>query len=72
MILRAAAFIIPVLLTEEVQSQKNILLIRLIWLVLIIIGASLLYLAYHKWIVPKHIKDDTEYQKNKYKNIDGC
>ncbi|GBD91462.1 hypothetical protein BMS3Abin04_02194 [bacterium BMS3Abin04] len=44
----------------------------LMWLVGVILIASILYLAYHRWIVPEHIKNDEGYKKQKYKDIDGC
>jgi len=44
----------------------------LVWLVSIIIVASILYLAYHRWVVPEHIRNNEEYKKQKYRDIDGC
>ena len=58
--------------SDEGIATNSELLIRIIWVGLIIIGASLIYLAYHHWVVPKHIKEAEEYKKDRYKNIDGC
>jgi len=54
------------------QTTFGTPLSRILILAGIIIIGSLLYLAYHRWIVPKNIKDTTEYKGNSYKDIDGC
>jgi len=54
------------------QTAFGTPLSRILLIVGIIVAGSLLYLAYHRWIVPKNIKDTKEYEENSYKDIDGC
>ena len=54
------------------QTMFGTPLSRILILAGIVIIGSLLYLAYHKWIIPKIIKDTKEYKENSYKDIDGC
>ena len=45
---------------------------RILLILGIIVAGSLLYLAYHKWIVPEKVKNSENYQEDSYKDIDGC
>ena len=54
------------------QTTFGTPLSRILILAGIVIIGSLLYLAYHRWVVPKNIKDTKKYEENSYKDIDGC
>ena len=54
------------------QTTFGTPLIRILILAGLIVIGSLLYLAYHKWIIPKNIISTKEYKENSYKDIDGC
>ncbi|GBD86538.1 hypothetical protein BMS3Abin03_00458 [bacterium BMS3Abin03] len=54
------------------QTAFGTPLSRILLIAGIIAAGSLLYLAYHKWIVPEKIKNSVKYKKDSYKDIDGC
>ncbi len=54
------------------EEDSELLLTRIFALIIFIVLGSLVYLAIGKWFIPPKKKHTKEYEKEKYKNIDGC